>query len=173
MSFTESRSSLFSRRIGSVRAFSLSRKLAQLRTVPGFWEERFCLLVPMQISFGFFYQGMPKLLPLRRRQRRPHRLRTSLLLPASANSAIVKSRFLFRKTFFFSLALVACMSASVIGVCLCNGLLPRPSAAYDQGVDTRYIHCLNSWRESHRVMLSFWDVPNHCIDTAAAVSTVF
>jgi hypothetical protein len=41
MSFTESRSSLIMKRIGSGRASLLSKKLAQFRTVPRFWDERF------------------------------------------------------------------------------------------------------------------------------------
>jgi hypothetical protein len=42
------------------------QKLAQLRTGPRCWDERCSQLVPMQIAFGCFYQGMPKS-PFRRR----------------------------------------------------------------------------------------------------------
>jgi hypothetical protein len=83
MSFSEGRSFLISRRTGSGHAFLLSKKLAQLHTVPRCWEEHFCQLVLMRISFGCFYQGMPKLL-FRRVPRQSRRLRTSprlLLLP--------------------------------------------------------------------------------------------
>jgi hypothetical protein len=76
--FSEGWSFLISRRTGSERASLPSKKLAQLRTVPRYREERFCQLVPMQIAFGCFYQAMPKL--LFRREPRRRRLRTSLRL---------------------------------------------------------------------------------------------
>jgi hypothetical protein len=80
MSFSEGRSFLISRRIDSDRAFLPSRRLAQFRTVPRFWQERFCQLVRMPIAFGCFCQGIHKLL-LRRETRRSRRLlRTSLRL---------------------------------------------------------------------------------------------
>jgi hypothetical protein len=57
-----------------------SKKVAQFRTVPRCWDERFLLLVLMQIAFGCFYQGMPKL-PFLRPLRRPLWLRSLQLLP--------------------------------------------------------------------------------------------
>ncbi len=62
VSFSESQSFLISRRIDSGRAFLPSKKLDLLRTVPRFWEGRFCQLVLMQIAFVCFYLEMPKLL---------------------------------------------------------------------------------------------------------------
>jgi hypothetical protein len=79
MSFSDGRSFLISRRIGFGRASVPSKQLAQLRTVPRFWDEPFLLRVPMQIAFGCFYQRIPKF-HFRRRLRRPRRLRTSLRL---------------------------------------------------------------------------------------------
>jgi hypothetical protein len=79
-SFSEGRSFLISSRIGSGRASMQSKKVAQWRTVPRFWDKRFLTLEPMQIAFGCFYQGIWKL-PFRRRLRlRPRRLRASLRL---------------------------------------------------------------------------------------------
>jgi hypothetical protein len=56
-----------------------SKQHAQLRTVSRCWDGPFLRLVPMQISFGCFYQGMLKL-RFRREPRRSRRLRTSLRL---------------------------------------------------------------------------------------------
>jgi hypothetical protein len=60
MSFTESRSFLISRRIGSGRAFMVSKKLAQLRIEPRCWEERFLLYEPIPIAYGCCCRRMLK-----------------------------------------------------------------------------------------------------------------
>jgi hypothetical protein len=70
MSFSEIRSFLISRRIGSGRAFLPSKEHARIRTVPRFCDEGFLRYEPIPIAFGCSYQGMPKLL-FRRVPRRP------------------------------------------------------------------------------------------------------
>jgi hypothetical protein len=61
------------------RVRAIQKKLAQLLTVPRFWDERFLLFEPMQIAFGYCYQAIRKS-PFRRRLRRPRWLLTSLPL---------------------------------------------------------------------------------------------
>jgi hypothetical protein len=76
MSFSEIRSFLISKQIGSGRTSLPSKEHARFRTVSRYWDERFLLYEPILIAFGYFYQGMPKL-----RSHRVPRSRRLLLLP--------------------------------------------------------------------------------------------
>jgi hypothetical protein len=78
--------------IGSGRASMTSKILAQLRTVPRCWVEPFLLRVPMQIAFGSFYLGMPKLL-FHRGARRPP-VTAAAADTAAANVAAVAASFM-------------------------------------------------------------------------------
>jgi 4-amino-4-deoxy-L-arabinose transferase-like glycosyltransferase len=89
MSFSEGRLFLILKRIVYGREFVPSKRLAQSRTVPRFWDEPFLLFVPMQTAFGCFYQGIRKWL-FRQRLRRPRQrasLRLLLLLLLSPSAA--------------------------------------------------------------------------------------